>query len=504
MTLQDTPRSDEQELLAESRFSDHRDGEAIEPETGIVWSRFLVLLGLLAFLVVIGGPNMLVFLGALVGALVIHEAGHFFVARWSGMKVTEYFIGFGPRILSFRRGETLYGIKALPFGAYVRIIGMNNLDGIENPADEPRTYRKAAWHKRVLTILAGPATHFVMALGLMVVFLAVQGAPVPEDEGWGIGVVVPFSAAEEAGLQTFDQVVGIDGNDTTDFDALSGIISDVSGQEVDIDIIRNGEPQTFSATIGERLTASGADGYSGLYIGDLVVGFEGAPVANYDEFATLAEGRIGEQVEVDVVYRQELHTELITINSVPRVDAVEGFLGVSNGQLFEHLDTGEAFAQAPGEVGALISEIAERTPRLVTSVDGLRSLFGLTAFDDPEPAVSNEGVELRPFDANFDENRPVSLIGLTAIANTLEDLNTVLFLIILVNLFFGMFNLVPLLPLDGGHILLATYERIRSFFSRERYEADAAKLLPLTYAVAGLLLFISLIAMVRDIQDFVL
>jgi RIP metalloprotease RseP len=474
-----------------------------EPDSGIVWPRLGLLIAFFGFLIFVGGKNTLAFVVALVAALVIHEAGHFLVGRWSGMKVTEYFIGFGPRIFSFTRGETTYGLKAIPAGAYVRIIGMNNLEDVD-PVDEPRTYRKAAWHKRVLTILAGPATHFVVALVLMFVFLARQGEPIPEEEAWGIGVVVPFSAAEEAGLQSGDQIVRIDGIDTLQWDSLALVIPNVSGSRVQLDILRDGDEQSVEATIGERLTPEGARGYSGLYEGDLVVAIEGQSVANYAEFADLAGQRVGESVEVDVVYRQELHTELITINSVPRDEAVIGFLGVSQGTAFQHLGTGEAFQRAPGQLGSIISDIAERTPQLVTSKEGLRSLFGLTAFDDAEPASTvDAGVERRPLDANFDENRPISLIGITFIADALEDPNEVLFLIIVVNLFFGLFNLLPLLPLDGGHILLATYERVRSI-GRGAYEADAAKLLPLTYLVFGLMMLISTIAMLRDIQDFVL
>ena len=80
--------------------------------------------------------------------LFVHELGHFLAARRAGMKVTEFFLGFGPRIWSFRRGETEYGLKAIPLGAYVRIIGMNNLEDVD-PADEPRTYRAKGYWSRV-------------------------------------------------------------------------------------------------------------------------------------------------------------------------------------------------------------------------------------------------------------------------------------------------------------------------------------------------------------------
>ncbi len=474
-----------------------------ESEAGIVWDRFFLLIGLFLLMVFLGGLNMLVFVLAIFAALVIHEAGHFFTGKWSGMKVTEYFIGFGPRIFSWRRGETTYGLKAIPAGAYVRIIGMNNLENVD-PVDEPRTYRQAAWHKRVLTILAGPATHFVIALALMVVFLVGQGRAIPDDEGWAVDQVIPFSAAESVGLERGDRILAVDGQDTTNFESLTDIIPEVKGQEVTLEVIRGGEQLEVDVVIGERLTDFAARGYSGLYFGDLVVGFDGQPVANYDEFAALASERIGEQVPVEVVYSGEVQNEIITINEVRTQDATSGFLGVSRRTAYESLPIGEAITESPAQIGGFISDIATRTPRLVTTRDGLRSLFGLTAFDDPVPAVATADTpEFRPADVNFDENRPISLIGITALADALSDPYDVLLLVIILNLFFGLFNLLPLLPLDGGHIVLATYERIRSIGRSAAYHADAAKLLPVTYVVFGLMVVISTIAMVRDIFDFV-
>ncbi len=475
-----------------------------EPESGVVWDRFALLIGLFLLLVFLGGLNMLAFVLAIFAALVIHEAGHFFTGKWSGMKVTEYFIGFGPRIFSWKRGETTYGLKAIPAGAYVRIIGMNNLEEVD-PVDEPRTYRQAAWHKRVLTILAGPATHFVIALALMVVFLVGQGRPIPDDEGWAVDQVIPFSAAEAAGLERGDRILAVDGQDTTNFDSLTSIVPEVKGEEVSLEIIRGGEQLEVDVVIGERLTDLAARGYSGLYFGDLVVGFDGEPVANYAEFAALASARIGEQVPVEVVYAGEVQNEVITINEVLTEDATSGFLGVSRRGAYESLALGDAITESPAQIGGFISDIATTTPRLVTTRDGLRSLFGLTAFDDPAPLVATVpgDPEFRPVDGSFDENRPISLIGITALADALSDPYDVLLLVIILNLFFGLFNLLPLLPLDGGHIALATYERLRSIGRSAAYHADAAKLLPVTYVVFGFMVIISTIAMVRDIFDFV-
>ena len=482
-------------------------------ETGVVWSRFAMLIAFFIFVVVVGGPNAIAFVIAIVAALVIHEGGHYLAGRWSGMLVTEYFIGVGPRIFSFRKGETVYGLKAIPLGAYVRIVGMNNLETVD-PVHEPRTYRAAAWHKRVITILAGPATHFVIALVLMAVYLAGQGRPITDDpDAWAIGSVVEGTVAEQAGLEIADQVVAVGGVEIGPFEDLSDVITQVAGQETELTILRDGETQIVDLRVGDRLNQFGAEGLNGLYFGDIIRTFEGQPVANYAEFAALARERIGEQVTVGVQARGELFDQLVDIERLVEndADAVSGFLGVTRGQAFEPQSAGQAIVNSPAEIGNLISEIASRTPRLVTSVDGLRSLFGLTAFDATEESAAEfdrDGriIEFRPTDnTNFDQERPISLLGLTILASALENGFFVLFLVIVLNLFFGLFNLVPLLPLDGGHIALATYEKFRSILSGgKEYAADAAKLLPVTYAVFGLLMVVSVIAIVRDVFDFVL
>src|SRR5438045_9220404 len=86
---------------------------------------------------------------ALVAIVMLHEFGHFATAKWAGMKVTEYFFGFGPRLWSIRKGETEYGIKAIPLGGYVKIIGMSNLEHVD-PADESRAYRSKSYPRRLL------------------------------------------------------------------------------------------------------------------------------------------------------------------------------------------------------------------------------------------------------------------------------------------------------------------------------------------------------------------
>lgn len=474
-----------------------------EDELGIQPARFVGLLGVIAAMAILGGWQLLLILGILVACIVIHEAGHFFTARWSGMKATEYFIGFGPRIFAWKRGETTYGLKALPFGAYVRIIGMNNLDEVP-PEDEPRAYRNAAWHKRFLTVAAGPASHFIIAVILAGVAIWQFGEEVEGE--WAVGEVIPMSAADIAGLESGDQLLSIDGLSVENFDNLAAVVPTVKGELVEIDLLRDGDPLTIDARIGERLTAAGSVGYSGLYEGDVVVGIDGIETENYAAFAALAEERIGEVVEVDVVYGRRLHTETVTINEVnAQDDAVSGFLGISQGAVRERLPLGEAASQAVPTVWDGTKQLASRFGSLFSTVDGWRGLFALPPTDEGNNSVVNAGPVItdqqRP-QAELDENRLLSIVGAVGIGQQLvsEGMATVLIFFVGLNISLGMINLVPLLPFDGGHMAVATYERLRSFGGRV-HRVDAARLLPLTYAVLAFMMLVGGIAIIRDLVD---
>ena len=108
-----------------------------------------------------------IFIVALLVSVMLHETGHFVLAKRFGMKVTRYFVGFGPTIWSTWRGETEYGIKALPFGGFVKIVGMHSLDDPDDPDDEPRSFRSHPAWQRILVLCAGSAMHFLLALVLI-------------------------------------------------------------------------------------------------------------------------------------------------------------------------------------------------------------------------------------------------------------------------------------------------------------------------------------------------
>ncbi len=160
------------------RRSEHGDDEVAGG-----WQGYLAMAGIVALFVWLATVNIwiFVFVVGVVISIFLHELGHYMTARWTGMKVTQFFLFFGPRLWSFRRGETEYGVRALPLGAFVRIIGMNRMDEVE-PVDEARTYRQATFPRRLLVISAGSIMHILIAIVLLFLVYSTQGELTAQDE----------------------------------------------------------------------------------------------------------------------------------------------------------------------------------------------------------------------------------------------------------------------------------------------------------------------------------
>lgn len=146
-----------------------------------VWG--LVRLGVVVAVIVavflaFGLGALVLVIGAILFMVVFHEFGHFIAAKWAGMKATQFFVGFGPPLWSIRRGETEYGVKPILLGGYVKIIGMSSMEEVD-AEDEPRSYRRQAFHKRIIVALAGPLTHVILALLLAWVAVVAFGVASP-------------------------------------------------------------------------------------------------------------------------------------------------------------------------------------------------------------------------------------------------------------------------------------------------------------------------------------
>jgi membrane-associated protease RseP (regulator of RpoE activity) len=209
------------------------------------------LVAVLAFVVWLAmrNPWTLVFVFGLIVSIFLHEFGHYWTARKTGMKVTQFYMGFGPRLWSRKRGELEYGVRAFPLGAFVRIVGMSNLDDCD-PADEDRSYRSKSYPRRLLVITAGSLMHMVIALTL---FVGVYAAAGRLGETGSVRIVYPpisGSPAAQIGLREGDVITSINGEVLKSReDLVTAITSNAPGEQIAIEINRLGEQQTLEATL---------------------------------------------------------------------------------------------------------------------------------------------------------------------------------------------------------------------------------------------------------------
>lgn len=194
-----------------------------------------------------GAIAQIAFFVALILVIVIHEAAHFGVARLFKIKVTEFFVGFGPKIWSTRRGETEVGFKWIPAGGYVKIAGMSPFEDIA-PEDLPRTYGAKPRWQRALVIVAGPATHFVLAFLCFALWLALVGeVNSPRLDGVAPRLGAATSPAAAAGLRAGDRIVGVEGIEHPTGDELVAITRDHVGRPMTLSIERAG--RTFTVEV---------------------------------------------------------------------------------------------------------------------------------------------------------------------------------------------------------------------------------------------------------------
>src|SRR4051812_1928868 len=208
----------------------------------------LILVAALIAAAVTGVTKTVAVVAALIVMIMLHELGHFLTAKWAGMKVTEYFLGFGPRLWSVRRGETEYGVKAIPAGGYVKIIGMNNLEEVA-PEDEARTYRQKPYWRRLSVAVAGSAVHFMIAFVLLYALNLGYGAVKSELKVRSLSIIQgQASPAQQAGLQDGDQIVSVDGQRFTSVDNLRTYIQRHAGRQMSFLVQRGAEQVTLTPT----------------------------------------------------------------------------------------------------------------------------------------------------------------------------------------------------------------------------------------------------------------
>jgi len=216
----------------------------------------IVMIALLAYLA-FRNPWTFVFVAGLLISVFLHEVGHFSTARLTGMKVTQFFMGFGPRVWSRTKGEVEYGVRALPLGAFVRIIGMNNVDEVD-PADESRAYRSQTFPRRLLVITAGSLMHMVIAF---VLFFGVYTSG-GRQQNTGIatvrGLAELSSPASSAGIVVGDTLVSIGGIAVTDYNSVAKAIQTFSvGESISVVFEHKGSRQTRDVELVQHPTVPG-------------------------------------------------------------------------------------------------------------------------------------------------------------------------------------------------------------------------------------------------------
>jgi membrane-associated protease RseP (regulator of RpoE activity) len=361
-----------------------------------------------------------VFVVLLIGCIFLHEVGHFVTARWTGMKATQFFLFMGPKLWSFRRGETEYGVRAYPIGAYVRIIGMNNLDEVD-PADEPRAYRNQTYPRRMLVICAGSMMHILIAIALMFGVYATKGALGPTGEVVVSGVVAG-GPADEAGIEPEDVIVSIDGQAVSSADEF-------------VAVIRSHEPQ---------------------------------------DIIPLVVDRDGQQVAV---------TAGLGTNTNPGEFFGSAFLGVSSADVQDWvgMPVGEAATRSITDLGTQAWQSVGGVVKVLNPVNIWQHVSG----QNTDPA-----------------SQPTTVVGVSRFSDLVgaeTGLGGILLMLAGVNVFVGLFNLFPMLPFDGGHAAIATYERLRTRKGRPAYHADVSKMIPVAMTMMALLAFLLLAGLYLDI-----
>lgn len=510
-------------------------GQAASPgDTGGGDGSKLWRLGVLvAGLVALGIWNLalLIVILSLVLVIFLHELGHYLAARRADMKVTEFFIGFGPRIWSFRRGETEYGLKLIPAGAYVRIIGMVNIDEVP-PEDEDRTYRQKSYGQRMLVAVAGSGMHFLIALVLLFVIGVVWGRPAPPDQ-WVIDEISPGSAAASSQLQEGDQIIAVDGAEIETFTDLGDEIVARPNQGVELLVERDGSEVIVPVTLGGRMAVFGTVGedlsiiassgqlviggvaeggvvaQGGLEPGDSLVGINGDEVLDFDDVGPAVEKSRNGQIEVTVADSEgEQRTVTLDLGEGVDYDEAQGFLGVGPGDVLVRENPAESVVSSVREFGSLTKDSVVAIGRffspsgLSSFAERVFSTAPTTGGQDVEPQSAQEAAQ-QEIDAN--ENRIVSIVGAASLGSQLteESLLGLFTFLVFINIFIGLINMVPLLPLDGGHVAIATYEKVRELRRHDgrRYMVDAARLMPVAYAVVAVLVSVGLMALYLDLVD---
>jgi membrane-associated protease RseP (regulator of RpoE activity) len=387
--------------------------------------------------------GVLIFVVALLGSVMLHELGHFATAKKFGMRVTQFFVGFGTTLWSRVRGETEYGVKALPLGGFVKITGMTSLEVVD-VADEPRSFRRQPGWQRIIVLAAGSFMHFVLALFLL------------------------FVLALGVGLQS------------TNTNVVSSITSCVPASVAALG--------SSTPCHGQGLAKSPAV-VAGVRKNDKIISIGGKPVGSWNQLHTVLKSEPAGVALPMIVQRGGKDLELtVTLAAIPH--RAVPFLGVQPAVLYQQQSVWHSITFAGSQFGNTLTSSASAIGKLPSAIP---DLFAKNRASTPAGQVSSvygvAGVTGQVVQASLPWQAKVSLV---------------LFLIASLNIFVGAFNLLPLLPLDGGHLAVVIFERIRAWLARLRGRPDPGlvdiqKLVPVSLLVFAVLVGLGTLLIAADI-----
>jgi membrane-associated protease RseP (regulator of RpoE activity) len=385
-----------------------------------------------------------IFIVALLFSVMLHETGHFVMAKKFGMKVTRYFVGFGPTLWSTWRGETEYGIKALPLGGFVKIVGMHSLDDPDDPEDEARSFRRHPAWQRIIVLCAGSFMHFLLAF--ILIFGLALGVGIENYSTTQLGTIAPCVASS---------VTALDNGTCTAADAES--------------------PAKLA----------------GLRVGDTVTAFDGKPVSNWTQLGdAIVKAPVGSPATITVRRDGRLVTLHTTLASVSGRSGA--YLGIAPAVVFQVANPLRAIQYAGSSFGQVIVGSAQAVAALPAA---LPKLFSKDRADTAAGQVSSVV-------------GAAEATGAAVAANVgwQYKVSFVVLLIASLNIFVGAFNMLPLLPLDGGHVAAIIYERIRAWLARLRGRpdpglVDMAKLLPVSFSLFMVLVVFGVALILADIVN---
>ena len=377
-------------------------------------------------------------------SIALHEFGHLLTAKAFGMKVTRYFIGFGPKIWSFRKGETEYGLKAIPAGGFCEITGMTALDEV-HPDDAPRAFFRQKTWKRVVVLSAGSITHFIVGFVVLYAMAATMGLPNLKNEpiiasvsdcvqsGPTTDACVPGAPApaKSAGLQPNDEIVAVAGQATPTWKDLLEKTQQRGGP-TEFTVLRNGQELKVTMDVPKvKRDYRKADGTTETReVGAIGVGW----MSNFE------------------------------YNPVTAIGGATAFTGTMFANTWEGL-----------------LKFPEKIPAVIKAIGG----------------------------GERDLESPVSVVGASRLGGDAAEQGLWQFFLLMLaglNFFVGVFNLLPLLPLDGGHIAVNLYERVRDWLLKLRGKpaggpVNYMRLLPLTYFVIFIGGGITLLTVTADLVN---